>query len=154
MPRRAAGLLVYRIEGGLEVLIAHPGGPFWAKRNEGAWSIPKGELEPGEDELSAACREFTEELSLPAPPGPYVSLGEITQRSGKVVVAWAVEGQVEPGDIVSNTVEVQWRGRRMTIPEIDRVAWVSPAEARRLLNPAQAEFVDRLERSADRPRAE
>lgn len=154
MPRRAAGLLVYRIGRGLEVLIAHPGGPFWATRNEGAWSIPKGELEPGEDELAAACREFTEELSLPAPPGPFVSLGEVTQRSGKVVVAWAVEGHVEPDDIVSNTVEVEWRGRRLTIPEIDRVAWVSPGEARRLLNPAQAEFVDRLERSADRPRAE
>lgn len=145
---RSAGLLLYRGEPpGLEVLAAHPGGPLWRGRDLGAWSIPKGEVDPGEDPLQTAQREFTEETGLPPPQGPYLPLGEVRQRGGKEVMAWACKGDVDPGDVVSNTFTMEWppgSGRRADFPEIDEVAWFAPEEARRKLNPAQAEFVDRL----------
>jgi predicted NUDIX family NTP pyrophosphohydrolase len=146
---RSAGLLLYRRapDGGVEVLLAHPGGPVWAKRDEGAWSIPKGELEPGEDELAVARREFAEETGHPSPGGEPIDLGEIRQKGGKIVAAWAVEGDLDPVTARSNTFTLQWppgSGRWSTVPEVDRVEWFTPAEARRRMNDAQVPFVDRL----------
>lgn len=147
-PKRSAGLLLYRrTDGGIEILIAHPGGPFWAKRDEGAWTIPKGLIEDGESDLEVARREFREETGHPAPIDGTFPLGEIQLRSGKIVAGWAAEGDLDPSAARSNLATVEWpprSGRQIRIPEIDRVAWVSPAEAKRLLNPAQAAFVDRL----------
>jgi predicted NUDIX family NTP pyrophosphohydrolase len=143
----SCGVLLYRrAEAVIEVLIAHPGGPFWAKRDEGAWSIPKGLAEAGEDPETAARREFAEELGLPA-PDVLVDLGTLVQKAGKTVHAFAGEGDVDPATIVSNVVTIRWppgsTGTRQ-VPEIDRVAWVAPDDARRLLNPAQVALVDRL----------
>ena len=146
--KQSAGLLAYRhSDGGIEVLIAHPGGPFWAKRDLGVWSIPKGEVEDGEDFLLAARREFTEELGVASPEGPYLELGAITQKAGKEVFAWAVKAEFDPDTMMSNTFTMEWpprSGRQAEFPEIDRVAWVTPDEAKKRLNPAQAELVDRL----------
>ncbi len=131
---------------GFEVLIAHPGGPFWAHREEGAWSLPKGVLEAGEDAETAARREFEEETAHPA-SGPAVSLGSVRQKSGKIVHGFGVEGDADPEVCVSNVIDLEWpprSGRRMEIPEVDRVAWHTPEAAKTLLNPAQAVFVDRL----------
>jgi predicted NUDIX family NTP pyrophosphohydrolase len=128
----------------------HPGGPMWAKRDEGAWSIPKGEYEPAEDPLTAAKREFAEELGTPAPDGPTVDLGEVKQKSGKVVSAWAVAGDLDVTEITSNTVEVQWpprSGKMLEIPEVDRAEWFGIEQAREKINAAQAELLDRLTRS-------
>jgi predicted NUDIX family NTP pyrophosphohydrolase len=149
MPKLSAGLLLYRRAGDrLEVLIAHPGGPMWSRRDAGAWSIPKGAPNDDvEDLLAAARREFEEETGHAAPPGPPIDLGEVRMRSGKVVHGWAIEGELDPAAIRSMVVEVEWpprSGRRIGVPEIDRVAWVDPPEARERLNPAQAAFVDRL----------
>jgi predicted NUDIX family NTP pyrophosphohydrolase len=150
----SAGLLLFRRRGGrLEVLLAHPGGPFWANRDAGAWSLPKGLAEPGEDLLTAARREFSEETGL-SPDGPFLALGSIRQKSGKVVHAWACEGDADPAQLTSNTMSVEWppgSGKRVEFPEIDRCAWFEPAEARAKLNPAQAEFVDRLEAALANP---
>jgi predicted NUDIX family NTP pyrophosphohydrolase len=136
------------------VLLVHPGGPLWAKRQDGAWSIPKGELEPGEDPLAAADREFAEELGAVAPAGPRLDLGQVVQASGKVVDAWAVEGDLDADTVQSNSVVLQWpprSGQTITFPEIDRASWFTLAEARRLVNPAQAVLLDRLaDRLADR----
>ncbi|HET7026906.1 MAG TPA: NUDIX domain-containing protein [Candidatus Limnocylindrales bacterium] len=148
-PARSAGLLIYRRSNGrdIEVLIAHPGGPFWTRRDEGAWTIPKGLIEDGEAELDVARREFHEETGHEPPSAGTIALGEVQLKSGKTVVGWAAEGDLDPATAYSNEVEVEWpprSGRRITVPEIDRVAWVSAGEARRLLNPAQAAFVDRL----------
>lgn len=143
----SSGLLVYRLRPELEVLIVHPGGPFWANKDDGAWSIPKGELEPGEDPLAAARREFGEELGMTPPASKATSLGQVKQKSGKVVHAWAVEGDVDVASVRGNTVDLEWpprSGRVVAFPEIDRAAWVDPAVARKRLNPAQAAFVDRL----------
>ena len=155
MPKISAGLLLFRrSDDGVEVLVAHPGGPMWARRDTGAWSVPKGA--PHDDEadlLDAARREYREELGHEAPDGPVIDLGEVRMRSGKVVHAWAVEGDLDPRSISSMTVDLEWpprSGRRIAVPEIDRVAWLRPGEARRRLNPAQAEFVDRLLRSLAR----
>lgn len=129
------------------MLIAHPGGPFWTRRDEGAWTIPKGLIEDGEAELDVARREFHEETGHEPPSAGTIALGEVQLKSGKTVVGWAAEGDLDPATAYSNEVEVEWpprSGRRITVPEIDRVAWVSAGEARRLLNPAQAAFVDRL----------
>jgi predicted NUDIX family NTP pyrophosphohydrolase len=120
---------------------------MWAKRDAGAWSIPKGEYESGEDPLAAAQREFEEELGTPAPDGPVTDLGEVTQKSGKIVSAWAVAGDLDVTEITSNTVEVQWpprSGKMLEIPEVDRAQWFGLHAAREKINPAQAELLDRL----------
>ena len=140
-----AGLLPFRHRSGLEVLIAHPGGPLWANRHEGAWSIVKGMVEPGEDPLTAARREFAEETGWTPPAGQVIPLGEVIQRSGKRVVAWGIEADFDPGTLDGDTVTMRWRGRLLTFPEIDQVVWADPGEARLLLNSAQAVFVDRLQ---------
>jgi predicted NUDIX family NTP pyrophosphohydrolase len=148
MPKLSAGLLLFRhVEDGVEVLIAHPGGPVWARRDTGAWTLPKGAVDEGESLLDAARREFAEETGHPAPAGEAIDLGEVRMRSGKVVHGWAIEGDLNPRALRSMLVDVEWpprTGRVVTVPEIDRVAWVRPSEARRRLNPAQAGFVDRL----------
>ena len=138
---RSAGLLPYRIGGNLEVLVAHPGGPFFARRDKGAWSIVKGLIEPDETDQVAAAREFEEETGWEVPPAAWIPLGETKLKSRKVVVAWAVEADFdlntfEPGTFVLN-------GREY--PEIDRIEWMRPREARSRLNPALAIFIDRLE---------
>jgi predicted NUDIX family NTP pyrophosphohydrolase len=147
-PRRSAGLLVHRERNGEpEVLLVHPGGPMWAKRDLGAWSIPKGEYEPGEDALAAAIREFEEELGTEAPAGSLTDLGEVKQKSGKIVSAWAVPGDLDVTEITSNTIEVQWpprSGKMLEIPEVDRAQWFGLQEAREKINAAQAELLDRL----------
>jgi predicted NUDIX family NTP pyrophosphohydrolase len=144
----SAGLILFRRKGdGLEVLLAHPGGPFWAKKDAGAWSIPKGLVAAGEDLLAAARREFAEETGL-SPEGRFLPLGSVRQKAGKVVHAWACAGDADPAALVSNTMSVEWppgTGRRVEFPEVDRCEWFSPAEARVKHNLAQAEFVDRLE---------
>ena len=125
----------------------HPGGPMWAKRDAGAWSIPKGEYEAGEDPLAAAKREFEEELGTPAPDGPITDLGEVKQKSGKIVSAWSVAGDLDVTEITSNTVEVQWpprSGKMLEIPEVDRAEWFGIQQAREKINAAQAELLDRL----------
>jgi predicted NUDIX family NTP pyrophosphohydrolase len=151
MAPRSAGLLPYRFGAGrmLELLIVHPGGPFWAKKDDGAWSIAKGEYELGADPQEAANREFVEELGLGLPPGPRVDLGEIRQPGGKLVHVWAVEADFEVDVIVSNQVELEWpprSGVRMTFPEVDRAAWMSVASAKQKLLKGQVAFVDRLVR--------
>jgi predicted NUDIX family NTP pyrophosphohydrolase len=153
----SGGLLLWRAApagAGVELLIAHMGGPFWARKDERAWSLPKGECEDGEDPLDAARREWTEELGLPAPDGEPVDLGEVRQKNGKRVRAWAVRGDLNPGSIVPGTFETEWpprSGRTATFPEVDRVAWVTPDVARVKLVAAQAEFVDRLEAALGDP---
>jgi predicted NUDIX family NTP pyrophosphohydrolase len=146
--RCSAGLLVHRGAGAeLEVLLVHPGGPMWSKRDAGAWSIPKGEYESDEEPLAAARREFAEELGVPPPDGPPRDLGEVRQKSGKVVHGWAVEGDLDVSEISSNTVTVQWpprSGRTLEIPEVDRAEWFGPEVAREKINPAQAVLLDRL----------
>jgi predicted NUDIX family NTP pyrophosphohydrolase len=129
------------------MLLVHPGGPFWARRDEGAWSIPKGEHGDGEDPLACARREFEEETGTAPPPSALVELGEVRQRSGKRVAAWAAEGDLDASAVRSNTFEIEWpprSGRRQEFPEIDRAEWFGADEARRRLVPAQAAFVDRL----------
>jgi predicted NUDIX family NTP pyrophosphohydrolase len=152
-PRQAtvsAGLLLFRRSAaGIEVFLAHPGGPFWAKRDAGAWTIPKGLVDEGEDLLDAAHREFYEETGMKA-PGPFVALGSVMQKSGKIVYAWACEGDADPAAAVSNTVSTEWprgSGRVLTFPEVDRCAWFDLTTARTKLNPAQAELIERLEAS-------
>jgi len=152
--RRSAGILLFRrgrVSGAdeVEVLLAHPGGPFFAKRDEGYWSIPKGEPDADESDLLAvARREFAEEVGSEAPEGAEpLDLGTITQKGGKVVHAWAIEGDLDPAASVSNTFEMEWpprSGQRRVFPEIDRVAWFGPDDARRRLKSTQAPFVDRL----------
>ena len=144
----SAGLLLFRrSRGRLEVFIAHPGGPYWKDRDAGAWTIPKGIVESGEDLLDAAQREFLEETSI-HPVGPFIPLGSIRQKAGKTIHAWAWEGDADPSAIVSNTMRTEWprgSGRTIEFPEIDRCAWFAPAAAKARMNPAQAELVDRLE---------
>jgi predicted NUDIX family NTP pyrophosphohydrolase len=140
-------VLYRRCAGRLEVLLVHPGGPLWVRRDGGAWSIPKGEYEPGEDPLPAARREFAEELGVPAPDGPAEDLGEVRQKSGKLVHAWGLEGDLDAGAVSSNTFELEWppgSGRRIEVPEVDRAEWFSLEQAREKINPAQAELLDRL----------
>ncbi|MDI3312969.1 MAG: NUDIX domain-containing protein [Mycobacterium sp.] len=148
MPRLSAGLLLYRISDGVvEVLIAHPGGPFWAEKDDGAWSIPKGEYPEGEDPWAAAQREFVEEIGLPPPAGPRIDLGSLKQPSGKIVSVFAVPGDLDVSDAHSNTFEMEWpkgSGRIQTFPEIDRAAWFPVAQARRKLVGGQRPFLDRL----------
>jgi predicted NUDIX family NTP pyrophosphohydrolase len=155
MARRSAGILLYRRGGGgLEVLLVHPGGPLWAGRDLGAWSIPKGEVADGEEPLAVALRELEEETGHRLPEAGLVPLGEIRQRGGKVVTAWAAAGDLDPATITSNTFTMEWpprSGRRREFPEVDRAGWFDLATARGKLLAAQAELVDRLEATvADR----
>jgi predicted NUDIX family NTP pyrophosphohydrolase len=144
----SAGLLLYRRGGdGLEVFLAHPGGPFWTHKDAGAWTIPKGLIEPGEEPLAAALREFEEETGL-RPQGPFLPLGSIRQRAGKEIHAWAWEGDADADRVTSNMVRTEWprgSGRWLTFPEVDRCGWFDPGTARRRINPAQAELITRLE---------
>jgi predicted NUDIX family NTP pyrophosphohydrolase len=146
VPRRSAGLLLYRRHAELEVFLVHPGGPFWVKKDAAAWTIPKGEYESNEEPLAAAKREFAEETGFTA-GGEFIDLGTVTQNSGKIVSAWAVEGDCDPTKLVSNFCQVEWppRSRRMIeIPEVDRGAWYSLPEARVKMFTAQTPFLDRL----------
>jgi predicted NUDIX family NTP pyrophosphohydrolase len=148
VPRQSAGILLYRL--GVkapEVLLVHPGGPFWARKDAGAWSIPKGEYDDAEDPLACALREFEEETGTALDPEEPAALGSIKQRSGKVVTAWAAEGDLDADSIASNTFTMEWPPRSGTMasfPEVDRAGWFGFEEAREKLNPAQVEFLDRL----------
>lgn len=152
MAKLSAGLLLYRVDGGQpEVLIAHPGGPFWARKDDGAWSIPKGEYvvdgDSADDPWAAAQREFTEELGIAPPDGPRIELGEVRQAGGKVVTVFAVGADLDVTDARSNTFEMEWppkSGRMQEFPEIDRVAWVSLEVARVKLLKGQLPILDRL----------
>jgi predicted NUDIX family NTP pyrophosphohydrolase len=145
----SAGLLMYRRtpDGVLQVLLAHPGGPFWRNKDDGAWTLPKGEYEAPEEALAAARREFAEETGFDA-PGPYLPLGEVKQKSGKRVAAWAFRGDCDPAALRCNSFEVEWppkSGKRQSFPEIDRAAWFALDEARAKILPAQRDLLDRLE---------
>ncbi len=146
---QSAGLVVYRQrDGKLEVLLVHPGGPFWEKRDEGAWSIPKGEIATNEAGLDVARREFQEELGVPAPLGEVSALGAVRQTGGKIVHAWAVPGDLDVTRSTSNTFELEWpprSGKMQRFPEVDRAAWFDLDAARRKLVLAQRAFIDRLE---------
>jgi predicted NUDIX family NTP pyrophosphohydrolase len=149
--RRSAGILLFRLAGDEpELLLVHPGGPFWAKKDLGAWSIPKGEHGDGEEAQACALRELAEELGPAAPSlevDALIDLGSVKQKGGKVVTAWAAEADFEPAELKSNTFAMEWpprSGRRLEVPEVDRAEWLDLAEARRRINPAQAAFVDRL----------
>jgi predicted NUDIX family NTP pyrophosphohydrolase len=148
MSKLSAGLLLYRFKDGfVEVLIAHPGGPFWAKKDEGAWSIPKGEYVAGEDPWPAARREFEEELGKPPPDGPRIDFAPLKQPSGKIVTAFAVRGDLDLDGTVSNTFALEWPkgpGNVREYPEVDRVGWFSVPEARSKLLKGQRPLLDRL----------
>ena len=147
MPKRSAGILMFRRRGGeIEVLLMHPGGPFWAKKDAGAWSIPKGEYAQGEDALAVAKREFEEETGA-RPDGKFLPLGEVVQAGGKIVTAWALEGDFDPATLTSNRFELEWppkSGRKASFPEVDRAQWFSSTDARRKILAAQGEFITRL----------
>ena len=148
MMKLSAGILLYRGEGSsLELLLVHPGGPFWAKKDLGAWSIPKGEYAAGEDPLAVARREFEEELGVPPPQGALLNLGEIKQPSRKIITAFALRGDFDPARLKSNRFELEWpprSGRLQSFPEVDRAAWFTPEAARVKILPGQAPFIDRL----------
>ena len=147
--RTSAGILLFcQRDGRVEVLLAHPGGPFFTRRDAGSWTIPKGEVDPGEELLAVARREFEEETGQAPPEGEPIPLGTIVQKGGKTVHAWALEGDLDPATSVSNTFEMTWppgSGRRESFPEIDRVEWFDPAEARRRVKATQIPLIDRLE---------
>lgn len=147
MPKSSAGLLMYRRAGeSVEIFLIHPGGPFWSKKDAGAWSIPKGEIQADENPLTAARREFAEETGSEI-DGDFISLDSIKQKGGKVVSAWAVEGSIDADAIKSNTFSMEWpprSGRQAEFPEVDRAGWFSLTEAREKLIPAQTEFVNAL----------
>ena len=146
-PKRSAGLLMYRRALGIvEVFLVHPGGPYWSKKNEGSWTIPKGEYETGEEPLSAAIREFQEETGFEVSE-PFIALGSVRQKTGKIVVAWAFEGTCEPEDLVSTTCEIEWprrSGKKMVIPEVDRGDWFSIDRARKVIRNEQTPLLDAL----------
>jgi predicted NUDIX family NTP pyrophosphohydrolase len=145
--RTSAGLLLFRRKNtGVEVLLVHPGGPLWATKDEGAWSIPKGEIDAGEDPLAAARREFEEELGSPV-SGEFIELAPIRQASGKVVQAWAVEGDFDPATFTSGTFSMEWpprSGRQQQFPEVDRAEWFTLQDAKRKINKAQIPLLDRV----------
>ena len=147
MPKRSAGMLMYRrTDARLEVLLVHPGGPFWAKRDLGAWSLPKGEYAAGEEPLAVAMREFEEETGA-RPSGDFLPLGEIVQPGRKIVTAWAVEGDFDVGALKSNLFEMEWppkSGRKTSFPEVDRAEWFSIEDARKKILRGQGAFLDRL----------
>jgi len=144
----SAGMLLFRRRSGpLQIFLAHPGGPFWSNRDFGAWTIPKGTVEEGEDLIDAARREFREETGI-EPVAPFIPLGAIKQKAGKTVHAWGWEGDADPNAATSNTMRTEWprgSGKWLTFPEVDRCAWFDPATARLKINPPQAELIDRLE---------
>ncbi len=147
--RASAGLLLHRrgADGAVEVLLGHLGGPLWARRDARAWTIPKGEVEPGEEPVDAARREFAEELGLPVPDGALVPLGSVRQRAGKVVTAWALAADLDPAAVLPGTTTIEWpprSGRSLVVPELDRVAWVPLDDARALVVSAQEALLDRL----------
>lgn len=148
MPKQSAGVLLFRRrEGLLEVFLVHPGGPFWARKDDGAWTIPKGEFEPEEEPLSAARREFEEETGV-AVTGSFVALQPVLQSGGKRVLAWAVEGDIDPASVRSNTFAMEWpprSGRQQEFPEVDRGAWFAVDEARRKILASQSPLIDELE---------
>jgi predicted NUDIX family NTP pyrophosphohydrolase len=148
MAKQSAGLLLYRkLDSSVEVLIVHPGGPFWAKKDKGAWSLPKGEFVDGEDGLSAAKREFKEELGLESPEGAYTEIGSVKYKSGKTIHAWALEGDMDVSAITSNTITMEWpprSGKQQEFPEVDKAGWFGLEKAKEKLNPAQTLFIDRL----------
>jgi predicted NUDIX family NTP pyrophosphohydrolase len=147
MPKRSAGILLYkRVGGELQILLVHPGGPFWARKDAGAWSIPKGEYAEGEDALTVAVREFEEETGM-RPAGDFRTLGEVKQAGGKIVTAWAVAGDFDPAALKSNRFELEWpprSGRRQSFPEVDRAAWFGLDEAHAKILPSQSPLIDRL----------
>jgi predicted NUDIX family NTP pyrophosphohydrolase len=148
MAKRSAGILLFRRDP-LEVLLVHPGGPFWARKDLGAWSIPKGEHNDGEDAMACAIREFTEETGSAPCPGELTDLGTVKQKAGKVVQAWALEGDLDAEQVRSNTFSMQWpprSGKLQEFPEVDRAEWFALDEAAERINPAQAEFLERLRR--------
>jgi predicted NUDIX family NTP pyrophosphohydrolase len=154
--KRSAGILLFRGRGpALRLLLVHPGGPFWAKKDLGAWSIPKGESEEGEDALAVARREFEEELGSRAPAGEVIDLGELVQPSRKVVTAFAIEGDFDASRLASNRFEMEWppkSGRVQSFPEVDRAQWFTVEEAREKILPGQRPFIDRLlERLGEQP---
>ncbi|MFH9012229.1 NUDIX domain-containing protein [Streptomyces sp. NPDC017943] len=146
--KRSAGLLLFRPSArGREVLLGHMGGPFYARRDAGAWTIPKGEYEPDESPWAAARREFEEELGLPPPDGEAIALGEVRQTNGKIVTAWAIEADLDPDTVAPGTFRMEWpprSGRMQEFPELDRVAWFGAEQARAVIITAQAAFLDRL----------
>lgn len=146
--KRSAGLLVFRRAGaGIQVLLGHMGGPFWARKDAGAWSIPKGEYDADEPPQAAARREFREELGMPPPDGPLIELGDVRQAGGKIVSAWAVEGDLDPVDVVPGTFQLEWprgSGRMQEFPEVDRVSWFDLDSARAKIVSAQRDLLDRL----------
>jgi len=148
MPKHSAGVLMYRGEGAaLELLLVRPGGPFWAKKDLGAWSIPKGEYEPDEEPLACARREFAEELGTNAPDGDFLELGAVTQPGRKTIVAFGVAGDFDPRQLTSNLFEMEWpprSGRMQSFPEVDRAAWFAPDAAREKILLRQVPFIDRL----------
>lgn len=147
-PKQSAGLLMFRRHAtGLEVFLVHPGGPYWSKRDEGAWTLPKGEYEISEEALAAAQREFREETGFSVHP-PFIELGSVRQKSGKMVLAWAFEGDCDPVHLVSNTCEIEWplrSGKRIEIPEVDRGAWFSLAQAAKFIREEQRPLLLRLQ---------
>jgi predicted NUDIX family NTP pyrophosphohydrolase len=150
--RRSAGIVLFRVvDGAVQVLLGHMGGPYWARKDEGAWTIPKGEYEPDEDPFEAACREFAEEVGVAVPASEFVDLGEVRQSGGKVVQVWAARledtADLDAATAVSNTFEIEWppkSGRLQTFPELDRVEWFDVEAAQTKLIAAQREFLDRL----------
>jgi predicted NUDIX family NTP pyrophosphohydrolase len=147
MKKNSAGLLLFR-EGlhGLEVLLVHPGGPFWAKKDAGAWFVPKGQLNSGEEPLECAVREFREETGF-TPSGPFLPLGSVQQKSGKLVEVWAVRGDVDPAKLESNTFSLEWpprSGRIREFPEVDRAGFFTEQQARGKMHPAELAFLERL----------
>jgi predicted NUDIX family NTP pyrophosphohydrolase len=144
--RKSAGILLYRKHEGVEVFLIHHGGPYWTDKELGAWSIPKGEYPDTEDPLAAAVRELEEETGYMV-NGPFIPLTPIKQKAGKLVMAWAAEGNLNPETIQSNTFKMQWppkSGKWIEVPEVDKAAWFTPQKAKQMINPAQAPFIDEL----------
>ena len=148
MPKKSAGILLYRMRNkALELFLVHPGGPFWAKKDDGAWSIPKGEFDDDEEPLAAAKREFEEETGIKI-SGEFIQLNPIKQKSGKIVYAWAVEGNIDPEKIKSNSFEIEWppkSGKMKTFPEIDKAAWFNLSDALTKINAGQLSLIKELE---------
>jgi len=146
MPKQSAGILLYHFhEGELKLFLVHPGGPFWKKKDEGAWTIPKGEFDSSEDAMAAAKREFMEETGIQLKAEHYIPLSQVKMKSGKIIFAWAAEGHLIPEEISSNTVQLQMKsGSELIFPEIDKGEWFTVDDARKKIIPVQAAFIDEL----------